>query len=127
MSYSYLLMKIGRRFETTADLAPEDALPLGEPEDVANGVSSVFPEVRWDETSHEGDLDLEGRWFEFRVLEQRPVISVGVRTSFRHESKDVVERICDALGWAAFDGQTAKVYIPAVAATSGEAGWRDFN
>jgi hypothetical protein len=125
VSYGYLLMKIRRRFSTTGELTSEDAVPVGEPPDIARAISGVFPETQWDDASHAGDLHIEDRWFEFRILEERPVMSVGIRTSFRHESKDVVVRLCDALGLVAFDGQTMTFYAPSSVAASGEAGWYD--
>jgi hypothetical protein len=127
VSYGYLLMKIARRFTSTADLSPGDEVPIGSAADIAEAVSSVFPGVRWDEDSRAGKLDLDHRWFEFFIGDDDPAMSLSVRTSFRHESADVVERLCDAFGWVAFDGQAGKFFAPANVDSPGDRAWHDFN
>jgi hypothetical protein len=129
MSYDFLLMKLDRPIVVGSDLDEAEPVALGTYVEVVDAISRVYPTVVW--THHEltGALDLDGRWFEFRIAPEPVATSVSVRTSFGQDSRDVVARLCDALGWAAFDAQATVMYRAVGTLPDGEArpGWTTFS
>jgi hypothetical protein len=111
MSYDYLLMRLARTVTSPAELDDASLAPLGTFEDVKRSLTGVLSAIRWDDAARVGALSVEHRWFEFAVFEPEPEVRcVSVRTSFRQDSTDVVEAICDRLGWIAVDGQAMRIY-----------------
>lgn len=113
MAYSYLFFRPARLPLASADLSESTVLPFVDAEQVRASLERHVPGVQW-ESATEGRAEMDGWWLELRVLEDRGGVCLSMRCSLRHDYRDVVQGICDACGWLAFD-QTPECYQPHLA------------
>jgi hypothetical protein len=100
MSHTYLFFQPAMLPLTPSNLDGDAVRPI-EPDDaVRNGLSRLFPELSWP-SPNEGRGTLDDRWLEFNLGGGAGTLSL--RCSLRADHADVVQRICDELGWVAFD------------------------
>jgi hypothetical protein len=113
MSYDYTLLRLKGRVESPATMDAADVAPIGSYDEIKAAASAAFADVAWSDAEKAGLIREGVRWVELRVFHASGLQSVAVRTSLRHDSSDLVERLCDALRLTAFDAQAMRMYQPA--------------
>jgi hypothetical protein len=69
-----------------------------------------LPELVWDDPDT-GRAEVQGRWLEVHLHADGDGVMLVLRCSLRADYRDVVQGLCDALGWVAFD-ETPLCYQP---------------
>jgi hypothetical protein len=100
MSSTYLFFQPAFLPLTPSNLDESAVRPLLQEDRVRALLSQVVPEVQWASDS-DGRVELDGRWIEFNLDSGAGTLSM--RCSLRADYSDVVQRLCDQLGWVAFD------------------------
>lgn len=100
MAYSYLFFQAGRLPLAAADLDGDTVLPLHDAAAVRRALTRLYPALDWTDGA-EGRLEHQGRWLEFHVGGAAGTLSM--RCSLRADYRDIVQQLCDELGWLAFD------------------------
>jgi hypothetical protein len=85
---------------TPSSLDENAVRALEEQDRVRDLLSQVFPAIQWPSPT-EGRAELDGRWMEFTLGGGAGTLSM--RCSLRADYSDLVQRVCDQLGWVAFD------------------------
>ncbi|MBV9773031.1 MAG: hypothetical protein JO040_03740 [Gemmatimonadetes bacterium] len=102
MAYTYLFFHPLRLPLASHELSGETVLPLDDPAAVRSALEEVIPGIRW-VSAREGRTEVQGQWMEFFL---RPEVgTLGLRCSLRADYQPIVQRLCDELGWLAFDEQ----------------------
>lgn len=100
MAYSYLFFAATRLPLATDELGEDTVVPLQDTAAVKAALTLLFPDIEW-AGEEEGRLERDGRWMEFHPGGEAGTLSL--RCSLRADYRDIVQRICDELGWLAFD------------------------
>jgi hypothetical protein len=100
MAYSYFFFAATRLPLTAADLGEDTVVPLTDAAAVKAALTLLFPDIEWVDEA-EGRLQRDGRWLEFHPGGEAGTLSL--RCSLRADYRDIVQHICDELGWLAFD------------------------
>jgi hypothetical protein len=100
MAYTYLFFQPTKLPLTPEELDGDTVQPLADADAVRRALSGLYPELVW-ESPEAGRLTLDGRWLEFSLVPE--VGTLSLRCSLRADYRDVVQRLCDELGWLAFD------------------------
>jgi hypothetical protein len=74
--------------------------PLGAEDRVREMLNTVLLGLEWSSAT-EARADLDGRWLEFSLGGGAGTLSA--RCSLRADYSDVVQRLCDEVGWLALD------------------------
>jgi hypothetical protein len=113
VSYDFFMMKpkvtIG-----AADELSEETLLEQEPSALVAALSALFPELVWRREMKGdwfGSLDGEDTWYEFRI-DAKPDLIWSIHTSRLTRTRNLIPRICSALGLVAFDRQTCLLIQP---------------
>jgi hypothetical protein len=110
MSYTYLFVRPAKLPLDTSELSELTVLPLSDAEGIRASLERHVPGLRWDSAT-DARADVDGRWLELRLPEADDGDTLAMRCSLRHDYADIVQRLCDACGWVAFD-QTPRCYQP---------------
>jgi hypothetical protein len=102
MSTSYLFFRPTRLPLQSDELNEETVVPLGDAAAVRQALARVLPDIAWDEGT--GKAQWEGHWLEFTAPGQADD-TLSMRCSLRADYTPLVQRLCDELGWLAFDDQ----------------------
>lgn len=100
MSSTYLFFQPAFLPLTPSNLDESAVRPLLQEDRVRDLLVQVIPELQWISAS-EGRAELDGRWVEFNLASGAGTLSM--RCSLRADHSDVAQRVCDHLGWVAFD------------------------
>ena len=100
MATTYLFFQPAFLPLTPSNLDAEAVLPLGAEDRVREMLNTVLPGLVWS-NAIEARVELDGRWLEFSLGGGAGTLSA--RCSLRADYSDVVQRLCDELGWVAFD------------------------
>lgn len=108
MAYTYLFFRPARLPLEPEDLGADTTQLLNDPVEVRAALARVLPQLVW--KGEEGKGDWDGHWLEFyaRSGEAR---TLSLRCSLRADYAPLVQRLCDELGWLAFD-EAARCYQP---------------
>src|SRR3954465_9955199 len=99
MSSTYLFFQPEFLPLTPSNLDEKAVRSLDQDDRVRDLLNQVFPEMQWPSPA-EGRAELDGRWLEFNL---GAAGTLSLRCSLRADYSDVVQRLCDQLGWVAFD------------------------
>ena len=108
MAYSYQFYRPARLPLTTDELGSDTVLELDDAAAVREALQRAFPEIEW--TGSEGRVTQDGLWMEFRLPDEG-LTTLTLRCSLRADYRAIVQRLCDSLGWIAFD-ETPECYQP---------------
>jgi hypothetical protein len=100
MSTSYLFFRPTRLPLQSDELDEETVVPLGDPAAVRQALARVLPDIAWDEQT--GKAQWEGQWLELTAPSQADD-TLSMRCSLRADYTALVQKLCDELGWLAFD------------------------
>ncbi|HET9483851.1 MAG TPA: hypothetical protein VFO79_07830 [Xanthomonadales bacterium] len=82
-----------------SDLGTDTVQPIDDVEVVRAALPSVLGDVTWADASR-GRATFEGQRLELHVA---PGTTLSMRCSLRSDPSALVQRLCDELGWLAFD------------------------
>jgi hypothetical protein len=102
MAASYLFFRPTRLPLESDELNEETAVPLSDPAEVRVALARVLPDIAWE--GETGTTQWEGQWLEFSAPGQADD-TLSMRCSLRADYAPLVQRLCDELGWLAFDNQ----------------------
>src|SRR5262249_9109299 len=103
MAYTYLFFRPARLPLAANELSADTVLDLADPVAIRAALDQALPAIDWVE-EHFGKAVVDGRWIEFHLpAGERKTLSL--RCSLRADYQDFVQRLCDQLGWLAFDQQ----------------------
>ena len=102
MARTYLFFRPLRLPLSSQDLNAETVLPLNDAVYVRSSLERMLPAIAWEGGSI-GRAEFEGKWLEFSLGSEGDTLSM--RCSLRADYEPVVQRLCDELGWLAFDEQ----------------------
>jgi hypothetical protein len=100
MASTYLFFQPVSLPLSPSNLDADAVAPLLAEDRVRELLSGVLPELNW-VSPREGRVELDGRWLEFSLCDGAGTLSL--RCSLRADYTDVVQKLCDQLGWVAFD------------------------
>jgi hypothetical protein len=100
MAYSYLFFRPARLPLAPGDLDADSALPLNDAAEIQAALARVLPQLVWD--GEEGRGEWDGHWLEFHTRSDE-TMTLSLRCSLRADYAPLVQRLCDELGWLAFD------------------------
>lgn len=89
------------------DLTADTVLPLIDASAAQAALSRVLPGLTWEGRDGRGEWD--GNWLEFRL--PAGDLTLSLRCSLRADYGPLVQRLCDELGWLAFD-ETPMLFQP---------------
>lgn len=89
------------------DLNEDVVLPLTDAPALQAALSRVLPALAWE--GQKGAGEWEGHWLEFRLPDAG--LTLSLRCSLRADYTPLVQRLCDELGWLAFD-ETPLLFQP---------------
>lgn len=101
MARTYSFYRPARLPLETHELSRETVLPLCDPDEIRSGLQGVVPGLAWRD-GHEANAIVSGRWLEFQLPHGEDG-TLSLRCSLRADHSDIVQALCDALGWLAFD------------------------
>src|SRR5262245_59379172 len=108
MAYTYLFFRPLRLPLQAHELSETTVLALEDAAAVRAALDSALPAIAWKD--ERGRADIDGQWVEFYLPGgQRQTLAL--RCSLRADYRAIVQRLCDRLGWLAFDEQ-AMCYQP---------------
>lgn len=99
MARSYFFFQPARLPLEADELAEDAVRPLTDAAALQAALSRELPALAWQ--GQEGRGDWEGHWLEFRLPDAG--LTLSLRCSLRADYAPLVQRLCDALGWVAFD------------------------
>lgn len=102
MAYTYLFFRPRRLPLAPHELSAETVLPLRDAAAVRAALEGAVPGIDW-VSDREGRAEAEGRWMEFHLDPDAGTLAL--RCSLRADYREIVQRLCDELGWLAFDEQ----------------------
>ena len=109
MAKSYLFLKPTKLPLSASSLTAESVAPIA-PEEVAAGLKQVLPSLAW-LSSTEASGDVAEGWVEFSQPGEGPTRAIALRCSLCSDYNPFVQRLCDQLGWVAFD-ETPVMFQP---------------
>jgi hypothetical protein len=117
MSYDFIMMKpkdgMRGEIQSMEDFG-ERTLLQQDPAALVGALSSLFPELAWDNEADGGwfgSLRGEDSWYEFRIG-ATPDYVWSACTSHGADARGLIPVICDRLGLLAFDGQANVLIWP---------------
>lgn len=110
MSYSYLFFQPAHLPLSTAELSEATVRPFADAGALRAQLQEHLPGLVWDDPES-GRADVQGRWVEVSLSGDADGVVLAMRCSLRADYSDVVQGLCDALGWVAFD-ETPLCYQP---------------
>lgn len=100
MACSYLFFRPARLPLAPEELSADTTLLLNDPDEARTALARVLPQLVWD--GEEGKGEWDGHWLEFHARDNRQM-TLSLRCSLRADYAPLVQRLCDELGWLAFD------------------------
>jgi hypothetical protein len=98
---TYMFFRPSRLPLEAHELSEETVLSLRDREQVRADLERLVPGIQW-VNEEEGRATVDGRWLEF-TLPPGAIDGLSLRCSLRADYTDLVQGLCDALGWVAFD------------------------
>jgi len=108
MSYDYMFFRLRKPISSHRDLSEETLGIMGSGDEIKAALSTLFPDMEWSSRTDDGAIwgtlpAMPGRC-EF-LLDKEPSFGFSLLGSYRADYRAMVEKICDAMGVIAFDGQ----------------------
>jgi hypothetical protein len=110
MANSYLFMQPAKLPLSTEELSEETVRPFEDVNAVRTQLEQHLPGLTWEDPDH-GQAEVDGRWVEVSLHQDGDGVFLSLRCSLRADYRDLVQDLCDSLGWVAFD-QTPMCYQP---------------
>lgn len=104
MAYSYLFFKPKRLPLTAQELDESCVESLTDLAGIKAALAQATLELAWTSEGRAHGKATNGNWLEFSIP---PGGTLSMRCSLRADYHSEVQRICDLLGWVAFDEQAA--------------------
>ncbi|MEW5931033.1 MAG: hypothetical protein AB1941_26515 [Gemmatimonadota bacterium] len=108
MAYRYLFFRPARLPLTPEELSADTVLELDDGAEVRASLDRALPGIAWTGDG-QGRTDVNGQWMEFFYAPGEGTLSL--RCSLRADYGPIVQRLCDATGWIAFD-ERPRCYQP---------------
>ncbi|CAN7557370.1 hypothetical protein LJR290_003946 [Variovorax sp. LjRoot290] len=100
MAYTYLFFQPTRLPLEPHELGEATVLPLNNGVAIRAALARAIHAIDWD-SDHVGRTQIDGQWIELHVPAAKGTLSL--RCSLRADHSAIVQRLCDRLGWLAFD------------------------
>ncbi len=110
MATTWLFFQPQRLPLAGTDLDADTVLPLCDADSTRAALARLLPGIEW-VGAGEGHVEVDGQWLEFDLGAGGEDGTLSLRCPLRADYRAFVQRLCDELGWLAFD-ETPLCYQP---------------